>query len=69
MLNYIQVVGCIKMWAVLTLNKKVLEIQRIDLFWSKSGTHTLFFFKIAMLLQLFNKLNVPISKLFTGLTN
>ena len=31
-------------WTIPTLNRKELEMQRSELLWSLSGTHTLFFF-------------------------
>ena len=47
-------------------------MQRSELLWSLSGTHTLFFFRLrchCRVQQLFKPVNVLISKIFTGLTN
>ena len=42
-LHHVQVVDCIKMVDSTNVKRKVLDMQRIELFWSKSGTHTLLF--------------------------
>ena len=47
------------------------QYQRSELFWSLSGTHTLLFFRLPChrcVQQLFNPVNVLISKFFTGQT-
>ena len=53
------------------LNRKELEMQRNGLLWSLSGTHTLFFCLDCHcgVQQLFNLVNVLISKCFTGQTD
>ena len=54
------------------LNRKELEMQRSELFWSLSGIHTLLFFRLQChrrIQQLFNPVNVLISKFFTGQTD
>ena len=58
-----------KRWTIPTLNRKELEMQRSELLWSLSGTHTLFFFRLpchCRVQQSFNLVNVLISKNFTG---
>ena len=61
-----------KWWTIPMLNRKELEMQRSELFWSLSGTHTLLFFRLPChchIQQLFNPVNVLISKFFTGQTD
>ena len=57
-----------KWWTIPTLNRKELEMQRSELLWSLSGTHTFFFFRLpchCRVQQSFNLVNVLISKNFT----
>ena len=66
-LHCIQVVDRIKM-----VDRKELEMQRSELLWSLSGTHTFFFFRLPChrrVQQLFNPVNVLISKFFTRQTD
>ena len=71
-LHHIQMVDRIKMVDdANVLNRKVLEMQRSELFCSLSGTHTLLFFSLPChrrVQQSFNLVNVLISKFFTGQT-
>ena len=60
-----------KWWTIPKLNRKELEMQRSELFWSLSGTHTFLFFRLQChhrVQQLFNLANVLMSKFFTGQT-
>ena len=73
-LHHIQVVDRIKLkwWTTPMLNRKELEMQRSELFWSLSGAHTLLFFRLPCdrrVQQLFNPVNVLISNFFTGQTD
>ena len=71
-LHRIQVVDRIKMGTIPMLNRKELEMRGSELFWSLSGTHTLLFFRLpchCCIQQLFNPVNVLISKFFTGQTD
>ena len=72
-LHRIQMVDRIKMVDnTNVLNRKVLEMQRSKLFCSLSGTHTLLFFRLPChrcIQQLFNLVNVLISKFFTRQTD
>ena len=71
-LHRIQVVDRIKMVDNTMLNGKELEMQKNELFWSLSGTHTLLFFRLpchSRIQQSFKLVNVLISKFFTGQTD
>ena len=72
-LHSIQVVDRTKMVGnTNVLNRKELEMQRRELFWCLSGTHTLLFFRLPChhcVQQLYNPVNVLISKFFTGQTD
>ena len=74
-LHRIQVVDRIKMVdnTKLMLNREELEMQKSELLWILSGTHTLLFFRLPchcrVQLLLFNPVNVLISKFFTGQTD
>ena len=58
-----KVVDRIKM----VINRKELEMQRCELLWSLSGTQTFFLdYCHRCIQQLFNPVNVLISKFFTG---
>ena len=69
----IQVVDRIKMVDnTNVINRKELEMPRSELLWSLPGTQTLFFFRLPChrrIKQLFNPVNVLISKFFTGQTD
>ena len=61
-----------KRWTIPMLNRKELEMQSSELFWSLSGAHTLLFFRLPChrrIQQLFNPENVLISEFFTGQTD
>ena len=69
---YIQGLTVSKWWTIPTLNRKELEMQSIELLWSLSGTHTLYFFRLpchCRVQQSFNLVNVLISKFFTRQTD
>ena len=70
-LHRIQVVDRMKM-AVKMLNRKELEVHRSELFWSLYQVHIHHFFRLpcpCRVQQLFNSVNVLISKFCTGLTD
>ena len=61
-----------KWWTIPMLNRKELEMQTSELLWSRSGTHTVFFFRLPChchVQQLFNQVNMLISKFFTRQTD
>ena len=58
-----------KWWTIPTLNRKELEMQRSELLWSLSGTHTLRLSCHCRVQQSFNPANVLISNFFTGQTD
>ena len=61
-----------KWWTMPILNRKEVEIQRSELLWPQPGMHALFFFRLPChyhVQELFNPVNVLISKFFTGLTD
>ena len=73
-LHRIQVVDRVKMVdnTKLMLNREELEMQRSELLWTLSGIHTSLFFRLpchCRVQQLFNPVNVLISKFFTGQTD
>ena len=54
------------------LNKKELEMQRMELLWRLSGTHPVIFFKIAMLLSclaIVNPVKREIGRFLNGQTS